>query len=508
MNDVPTLTSATASNYAVLNPNSKSSPMTLANGNLQASTASGGAWSTATGTIGISSGKWYFESVWVSGAASVFATGYTTSSSDIATFVGGVTGSAGYFSNGSSYINNSAGSYGASYAIGDVIGTAIDMTAGTIVAYKNNVSQGTLISGLTGTIFVGLSSTNGSVLNINFGQQPFTYTPPSGYLSLNTYNLPTSTVPQGSKYMNAVLQLGSAINTGANLFAQSTYTYGLAWSADRSGTGSHVLVDTSRGTSNALVGNSAGAETTYGAPTSTDNFVAWVWNSSTAGVSNTNGSITSTVSASTTSGFSVVTYTGVAADSTVGHGLGVAPSMIIAKSRTNSGTNWVVYHTSLGINQLMIFTTSAVISISGYWGTSVPTSTVFGVKNSYDNNTGNMVAYCFAPIAGFSAFGSYVGNGSASGPFVYLGFRPKFLIIRYTGVESWFIFDTSRGTYNLSNPFIQINQYTETEYALDTPAMLSNGFALTSSNSSINGSGNTMIYMAFAENPFKYANAR
>jgi hypothetical protein len=524
MNDVPTLTSATVANYCVLNPLATGSGKVLVNGNLEFTSNTTG-WYFTSGTIGFSSGKYYWEVNIGSSAGSDIFAGIMGSGMPTGSVAQGLQDNVSLLNTYGSLLfcddgkyqldgNTSRVAYSTYLTANQTLGIAVDMGAKSLTFYKDGVSQGAIsfssspmANSNVCPVFSSYYSTDSNRV-FNFGQRAFAYTPPSGYLALNTYNLPTSTVPKGSSYMNAVLQLGSAINTGANLFAQSTYTYGLAWSADRSGTGNHVLVDTLRGTSNALVGNSTSAQSSYGAPTSTDNFVAWVWNSSTTGVSNTDGSLTSTVSASTPSGFSIVTYTGNPASAqTVGHGLGVSPSMII--TRQTAGGNWNIYHKSLGIDQYIYFSTAAANTVTGYWGSTAPSSTTFGViGGGYGNNSGATVAYCFAPIAGFSAFGSYVGNGSASGPFVYLGFRPKFLIIRYTGVESWFVFDTSRGTYNLSNPFIQINQYTETEYAFDSPAMLSNGFALTTINSSINGSGNTMIYMAFAENPFKYANAR
>ena len=209
-----------------------------------------------------------------------------------------------------------------------------------------------------------------------------------------------------------------------------------------------------------------------------------------------------------------MTYTGnSAANQTVGHGLGVAPSMIIAKQRTSSGTNWVVYHKSLGYGNVLIFTTSAAITIAEYWGSAAPTSTVFGVKGGgYDNNTNgaSMVAYCFAPIAGYSAFGSYTGNGSADGPFVFTGFRPALVIIKRSdgGYNDWYMLDTKRNTYNVMSLVLRPSASTaEQEYnpLLDT---LSNGFKIRDSSGSWNTSTGTHVYAAFAESPFKYSLAR
>jgi hypothetical protein len=210
-----------------------------------------------------------------------------------------------------------------------------------------------------------------------------------------------------------------------------------------------------------------------------------------------------------------VTYTGAGTSAgTVGNGLGVAPKLIIAKTRGNA-QDWVVYHSDLGTNQLLILnSTSAASTISNYWGSSAPTSTVFGVYTA--NNIGNnnylnipIVAYCWAEIAGFSKFGSYVGNGSADGPFIYTGFRPKYILIKNTTNYDWHVFDAARNTYNFTNSSLKPNttgvEYTNNDVSVD---LLSNGFKLRGTDLAINGSGNTHIYAAYAENPFKNSNAR
>ena len=182
--------------------------------------------------------------------------------------------------------------------------------------------------------------------------------------------------------------------------------------------------------------------------------------------------------------------------------------MIIVKGRT--GGNWPVYHSSTGRDQYTFLNDNAATNtVTGYWGSSGPTTTTFGViGGGYGNNSGTAVAFCFAEVPGYSKIGSYTGNGSANGPFVHCGFRPAFILIRYVGVEAWFLYDVARGTYNPNMPFIQVNQYTAVEYAHDTPDILSNGFKLTTTSSSLNGSGQLQLFAAFAETPFKYALAR
>jgi hypothetical protein len=239
-------------------------------------------------------------------------------------------------------------------------------------------------------------------------------------------------------------------------------------------------------------------------------YVAWTWDAGSSTVTNTQGSITSSVRANATAGFSVVTYTGTGSGATVGHGLGVAPQMVIVKSRTVSNTNWVIYHISLGgTNKVIVLnSTDAPQTITNYWGSAAPTSTVFGVANgAFDNNNGNLVAYCFAPVVGYSSFGSYTGNGSSDGPFVYTGFRPKYLLLKSTGTGDWVINDTTRDAYNVSgyNLYAQASDAEGFNARLD---ILSNGFKLRSTFASSNSSGQTYIYAAFAESPFNYARAR
>jgi hypothetical protein len=238
-------------------------------------------------------------------------------------------------------------------------------------------------------------------------------------------------------------------------------------------------------------------------------FVGWNWKAGGTAVSNTSGSITSQVSANTTSGFSVVTYT--STTGTVGHGLGVAPAMIIMKGR-NVNDQWTVGHKDLNGGSspwnygIPLNTTASTQTNSGFWNNTAPTSTVFS-QGSWDGGY-TKVAYCWAPIAGYSAFGSYTGNGSADGTFVYTGFRPRFLMIKRTDTTSnWFILDTSRDTYNVSTDLLFPNLSDAEDASSPRMDILSNGFKNRQA-AVMNASGGTFIYAAFAENPFKYANAR
>jgi hypothetical protein len=259
-------------------------------------------------------------------------------------------------------------------------------------------------------------------------------------------------------------------------------------------------------------GFTQGGETETGANGAT--YVGWQWQAGQGtNVTNTAGSITSTVSANPSAGFSIVTYTGASGTSaTVGHGLGVAPKFIIVKNRTN-GYSWICWFSgATNANQFLYLNASdSVQTISGYWGGS-PTSTTFPVNSTYAsiNESGsNFVAYCFADVEGYSKFGTYTGNGSTDGPFIFTGFRPKFVMIKgssFSG-ESWFMWDSSRNTFNLVNRRLLANEANAENTDQNFGDLLSNGFKLRTTWGGLNGN-NTYIYAAFAENPFKNSLAR
>jgi hypothetical protein len=239
----------------------------------------------------------------------------------------------------------------------------------------------------------------------------------------------------------------------------------------------------------------------------TATYASWNWKANGTGASNTDGDITSTVSANTTSGFSIVSYTGTGSAATVGHGLGVTPSMYIVKNRSDNDS-WGVYHKSLGATQfLRLQATDASATSSVWWNDTEPTSSVFSVGTAVATNASgeNLIAYCFAELKGFSKFGSYTGNGSADGTFVYTGFKPAFVLIKSSSLsQDWFIHDNKRSTFNVSNTVLLPNtvdlDITDTTvYGID---MVSNGFKVRGTHARINQSGSSYIYMAFAENSF------
>jgi hypothetical protein len=520
-------------NYCTWNPLSTGGGVVLSNGNLTFSKTS--STCIGAGTIFVSSGKWYAEYTCTSSVNMVGVIRDTDSPRSM-DYVGFSANSYGYYYNGNKFNNNINAGYGSSYTTNDVIGIALDMDAGTIAFYKNGTSQGTAYSGLSGNFTVA-SGDNVSVSGeLNTGQRPFAYTAPSGFKALCTQNLPTPTIgattaTQANKYFNVVLRNGAGSAGGTFSTTVNMANGALLWDKTRNLGGDNLLTDSVRGISKYLVSNSSGAEGTdvnYVTAFGTNSYtvgssdwptdrtvVDWMWAANGSGSTNTSGSITSTVSANTTSGFSIVTYAGNSIASTIGHGLGVAPSMIIVKNRTTSSPGaWTVYHASLGNTSLMFMnTTDAVYTGVGAWNSTSPTSSVFSVGTgtlSVNNIANNFVAYCFAEVAGYSKFGSYTGNGSTN--FIYTGFRPAYVLIRRTNVAAgWGILDSARNSFNSANKSINANvsdaegvgtagsQYVD---------LLSNGFKCLDSSAGFNASGDNYIYMAFAENPFKYSLAR
>jgi len=525
-------------NYAVLNPlNSPST--TLSNANLSGST-SGSGWFTSPSTMAMrGSGKYYFEFTKTDTNAQVV--GITPSTTSMSSFVGNDANGWGYYSVNGNLYNNAGASvaFGATYTNGDVIGVAFDAATGKLWFSKNNTWQasGDPANGtnpaatvsLAYSYVAGFSSNNTGALTVNFGQRPFSYTPPTGFKSLCTFNLPTPSIVNGASYMAATTYTG----TGASLSVSgAAFQPDLVWIKSRSAATDNKLTDSVRGTTNALVSNSTAVATTDAGGVTAFNsngftvgttaayntnaatYIGWQWKAGGTAITNTAGTITSQVSANTTAGFSVVTYTGTGANATVGHGLGVAPSMVITKKRSST-SDWGVYHSSLTSAAYYLLLDSAAAQASGatYWNSTAPTSSVFSIGTADPTNisTATYVAYCFAAIPGYSAFGSYTGNGSTDGPFVYCGFRPRFVLIKQitSGATNWLIKDTSRDPYNISSRTLQPNT-ANSEDTTDTWLDInSNGFKIRyGSVLAYNQNGIQYIYACFAENPFQNALAR
>jgi hypothetical protein len=527
MLDVPTNTSATVANYCTLNRLFVSTS-TISNANLQVATTVG-TGGLVIGTIGgLTTGKYYWEATIVS---------QTNNPSNTST-VGIIYKTSGRSSDyldtpdGDKFVNPS------SAATNDILGVAVDFDSGSMSVYKNNTLSSTVSFTSSLGWYPAFSDAHGdqtTTLAINFGQRPFTYTPPTGFVALNTFNLPTPTILQGNRYMDATLYTGTrATQVVAN---SGQFKPDMVWCKGRSFTSQILVSDSVRGTTKQLFTQLTIAEQTdstfitsfnnngftmgdgSGGPYGNINYeiggthVAWQWQAGQGTTSsNTSGSITSTVSANTTAGLSIATYTGTGSNATVGHGLGVAPSMVIVKSR-GTAENWMVYHTSVGATKyIYLDSNGAPVTLSTIWNNTAPTSSVFsiGTNATVNQASTNYVAYCWAEIAGFSRFGSYTGNGSADGPFIYTGFRPKFIITKVSSTSgyNWNMYDSSRGTYNAADQVLVANGSGAEETGFDPIDFLSNGFKLRMGNRGSNVTNATYIYMAFAEHPFKNANAR
>jgi hypothetical protein len=522
--------------------------LTLSNGNLDAASDTAG-YGTVRGPLAVSSGKWYFEVTVTASSGNRQFIGVYGMQDNLSVFPGATANSYGYFGlNGEKYNNSSGASYGASYTTNDVIGVALDLDNGKIWWSKNGTFQasGNPVAG-TNAAYTGLSGTfapafgddqdvqSASVV-LNAGQRPFAYTAPSGFKALVTTNLPTPTIgatstTQANDYFNTVLYTGTGSSLGVTGVG---FQPDLVWIKCRSNARNHKLTDAVRGVTKAWSSNDAangestdangltafnsdgftvGTDAIYN--TSTNTYVAWNWKANGAGSSNTSGTISSTVSVNTTSSCSIVKYAGNGSSgATVGHGLGVVPNMIIVKRLDINGAaspNSIVYHVSIGNTKgLVLDTTNAAQTLTGFWNDTTPSSTVFTVGNdaNTNRNTNNYIAYCFAPVAGYSAFGSYTGNGSTDGPFVYLGFRPEYVMVKRTDTTgAWVIWDSARDTYNVAEKGLLANS-SVVEDTTNYIDFLSNGFKLRNTFGSQNGSGATYIYMAFAEFPFKYSLAR
>jgi hypothetical protein len=508
-------------NYCTLNPLSyDSGTYTLSNANLTyAGSRTASATAYARSTISVSSGKWYWEAVATNvGVGPNLIIGVQDASTSATT---GLTNTVlnGYGYNGAAlkYDNAGSASYGATWTNGDVIGIAFDLDAGTITFYKNNVSQGIAYSSISGTYCPVIVMTTAGIArtiagSINFGQRPFSYTPPTGFKALNTLNLPTPTILNGNQYFDATLWTG----TGATLSVTNSGSMqpDLVWIKQRSAVRSNRLHDSVRGVNKQLFSDTTGAETS-----NTDELTAFNSNgftlSTSAGVNASAGTYVGWQwKEGPTQGFDIVTYTGNGANRTVSHSLGVAPKMIIIKNRSTSATSWYVYQETVGAAAFLVLNTTAASTASTTaWNNTAPSSTVFSLGVSATNfSSDNYVAYLFSEVAGFSKFGSWTGNASADGPFVFCGFRPRFVLFKRTDSATggeWAIYDSSRDRYNANTTELYPSNSSADETAGGASMdFTSNGFKIRNSRLGINASGGTYIFAAFAEHPFKNALAR
>ena len=511
--------------------------MQLVDGNLNfGDQGTASRYGSIAGSIAVNSGKWFVECTLGSGTgldstvyfgllpveslATLNAASYFNTPGCIA-----VKGNAQAYKQGS----GTTASYASNIAVGDTLSIAFNCDDGSSTWYLNGTSLGSFPysfdSSKSWTPFASDWSNNQpcSEFILNCGQRPFSMTPPTGYKAICTANLPTPTIADGSTAFDIVTYTSDGTSrtiSGLNMSPD------LVWSKRRSASARHVMSDSVRGVNKELFPNLTNVERTstdgltsfnsdgytlgddagqYGWQSNTQTFVNWAWDAGSSTVSNTDGSITSSVRANQTAGFSIVSYTGNGGNTaaTVGHGLNATPEFIIIKSR-DSTTGWEVFHGTQPGKLLYLYTTDTAQTSSAF---GTPNSSTITVADTWINATGDdYIAYCFAPVEGYSAFGSYTGNANANGPFVYTGFRPKFLLIKGQDIAvSWLIYDAERNTYNLVDRELYADRSDSEngQGVSDGIDFCSTGFKVRSADSWLNSNNNNYIYAAFAENPFQ-----
>ena len=559
-------------NFATWNVLANVNGDTFSEGNLKVLPAFS-PYSYTPSSIGTSSSKVYAE--FYVGATSNFDMFgiVTTVSTGTTIYIGQSSEAWGYRGWTGQIINGgSVSSYGNTFTTGDIVGIAVDLDNGYLYFSKNGTWQNSAdpTSGSSGTGGINISSISGkdiffaysdydisstqAVYIGNFGQDSsfagnkvaqgntdangygdFFHSVPSGYLALCTANLslPDAMNPaldaSPQDHFNTVLYTG---NGSTNAITGVGFQPDFTWIKSRSNAFVHALYDSVRGATKNLISNNTDSEYTYSTGLNafntdgfslgnlswvnfnTDSFVSWNWKANGSGVSNTDGTITSTVSANTDAGFSIVSYTGNSTNgATIGHGLTQTPDFIVVKCRSTSGPHWAVHHQANGYNKaLYLDLLNAASSNTAYFQNASSTTFTLGTQADVNYSGRTYIAYCFHDVEGFSKFGSYTGNGSTTdGPFVYTGFRPAWILHKNvtTGSTYWGMLDATRNIDNEVDLVLQANSSAaESQETTRDFDFLSNGFKIRGGNTQINTSGNTYIYAVFAENPFKYANAR
>lgn len=524
MVDVPTLTSESVANFATINPlNGAGTALTISAGNLNYLQGSS-LYGQNVCTLPIRS-KTYFEitvgspvgagrNMYAGVGSSALASAYSTANY----FGTDATAWSLAYSNVTAYISNNgvATAQSGTVAGGDIFMYAVDPANGKIwfgrngTWYSGDPSAGTgaSYSNLPAEVFPVVQAYNSGTHSINFGQRPFTHTPPTGFKSLNSFNVAEVTgdvetpdfVWIKSRNATADHTLFNSV-TGVGKYSRSNSNLPTA-------TDVNSLIQFNK--NGVLLGNSTTVNTLN------TTYVANAWKASNSTITNTDGTVTSQVRANQESGISIATFTTPASGNfTVGHGLGKTPSMVILKN-TSGTDNYYVYNKNFATPAtyyLILNTTGVILSSASLWGSTLPTSSVITLGTGGGiaaNATG--ILYSFVDIEGFSKFGTYKSNNDPNGPFVYTGFRPRWLMVKRAmttaGAAGWFMYDAARNTYNVMDKYL-FAEGTAGENTLAVFDFTSNGFKIRSNNVHVNTTaGDSYIYMAFAENPFKYALAR
>lgn len=522
-------------NYPTFNAIIATVTGTYSNGNLDWVNGGGGTWRSATTSQAIPADKFYVEGTVKGGGSPNCFIGVLQDpvGGDCAMFVGNQSRGYGVQSSSTTWNAYNNGSSRAitgqtSAAAGDVQGLAIDASNSASVKVWIRKANGSWLEGdpATGTsptftfskvgeiffAFSGYEAADG--WSLNCGQRPFANSAPSGFKALCTQNLPTPSIKRGDDAFVANLRTG----TGAAFSVTGKrFQPDLVWTKGRSGATDHALYDSVRGVQKDIGSNLTTDETTEAQGVTA--FNADGFSGGTLAKINTNAAtyVDWMFRRGATYGIDIVTYTGNGSARTIAHSLGVVPKMIIIKARTTAGADqgWPVYHasnTAAPETDYLMLNTTAATADDTYWNDTAPTSSVFslGTSAAVNANGDTYVAYVFAEVSGFSKMGSYTGNGSADGPFVWCGFRPRFVLIKQVDTTAnWLLHDTARSTYNQAENLLYPNLNVAEETAANNRPVdiLSNGFKCRNTDAAINASGGTYIFMAFAESPFKYSRA-
>jgi hypothetical protein len=477
-----------------------------------------------------------------------------------------------YYSNsGNKYNNNSSSSYGDSWdSAGDIIGVAFDADNGVIWFSKNGTWQNSATASeiaagtTTNAAYTGLTDSEGYVcvwwrtggtnaveMDINFGTNPsfnleltgsdvgtesgdggalFKYAPPTGFKALTTSNMPDITIGPGQSsqaddHFNTVLFTGDG--SSSNAVTGVGFQPDWVWIKSRNNAQGHLLTDSVRGATKRLQSDATSAEDTSSGVTSFDsdgftmgssynqssyNQVSWNWKAGGSASSNSDGTITSSVSANQDAGFSIISWTGAGADGTIGHGLTQTPEFFLTKDRNNA-RNWEAFHKDLTAGYVLYLNLTNAQNntgstyFQGGFSASGTNDTTIALSSYLAQTSKPMIGYAFHSVEGYSKFGSYFGNGNSSGTYVYTGFRPAWVMVkRISATENWRIQDSKRLGYNPEGKELYADlALVEASNSFD---IVSNGFKIRNTSNGYNASGSTYIYLAFAEAPFKFANGR
>lgn len=524
---------------------------TLANGNRTVTSGGNYSWRGLGGTIAVpATGKWYYEcSLTNTGTLSAGAFGW------IESHVAFDTDMSDSFANMAGlYVRNDSGSNNTQYfdfsgtgtnienvEISDATyGIAIDFDNAKLWISKNNTwysgdpSAGTGGYSITvdsGKLYapfnIPVATGANPWTNVTaFAEDEWTYTPPTDFKAVTAANLPEVTITDPGEYFNVVAYTGdgTVIGSGGNSITGVGFQPDFTWIKNRDDTNKHQIYDILRGTQKVIHSNQTLAESTEseglnsfdsdgftvgsngGENTNTDNYISWNWKANGTGVANTDGTISSTVSVNDDAGFSIATWASPLSATTIGHGLSAAPELILAREY-DGVMSWRVYHKDVGNGHYLLLNDSGAKSATSDWNSTDPTSSVFSVSSRF-NTAGNYLAYCFRSIPGYSKVFSFEGNGSADGPFVYLGFKPRWVMVKCStqAGNSWIIWDTERSSENPANEYLFANASSAEGTTVRDIDIISGGFKVRSSSSIPNASSQTYIGIAFAENPFGGSN--